>query len=41
VGPHQTSTGTPMGYALRMLIEPKVDLQSSASSVDAQLALAN
>jgi hypothetical protein len=41
VGPHKTSTGTPMGYALRMLIEPKADLQSSASSVDAQLAMAN
>jgi hypothetical protein len=41
VGPHQTSTGTPMGYALRMLIEPKADLQSSASSVDGRLAMAN
>jgi hypothetical protein len=41
VGPHKTSTGTPMGYALRMLIEPKADLQSSVSSVDAQLAMAN
>ena len=39
VGPHKTSTGTPMGYALRLLVEPKSDFQSSSAS--AQLAVAN
>jgi hypothetical protein len=37
VGPHKTSTGTPMGYALRLLVEPKADFRSS----DQPLALAN
>jgi len=40
VGPHKTSTGTPMGYALRLLIEPKADSQLTASS-NRQLAVAN
>ena len=39
VGPHKTSTGTPMGYALRLLVEPKSDFQSSAANQ--QLAVAN
>jgi hypothetical protein len=38
VGPHKTSTGTPMGYALRLLVEPKSEFQSSA---DQPLAVAN
>jgi hypothetical protein len=25
VGPHKTSTGTPMGYALRLLVDPATD----------------
>jgi hypothetical protein len=37
VGPHKMSTGTPMGYALRLLVEPKADFQSSAD----RLAVAN
>jgi hypothetical protein len=37
VGPHKTSTGTPMGYALRLLVEPKADFRSA----DAALAVAN
>ena len=28
VGPHKTSTGTPMGYALRLLVEPKSNTES-------------
>ena len=39
VGPHKTSTGTPMGYALRLLVEPTSDFQSS--SANTQLAVAN
>jgi hypothetical protein len=39
VGPHKTSTGTPMGYALRLLVEPKSDFQSSVANQ--QLAVAN
>src|SRR5262245_43059258 len=30
VGPHKTSTGTPMGYALRLLVEAKSNTQRSA-----------
>jgi hypothetical protein len=41
VGPHKTSTGTPMGYALRLLIDPTLNAQSSASARDQVLALAN
>ena len=37
VGPHKTSTGTPMGYALRLLVEPKAEFRSSTD----QLAVAN
>jgi len=40
VGPHKTSTGTPMGYALRMLIEPKTSSQS-ATPAGRHLAVAN
>jgi hypothetical protein len=39
VGPHKTSTGTPMGYALRLLVEPTSDFQSS--SANTPLAVAN
>ena len=38
VGAHKTSTGTPMGYALRLLVEPKSGFRSSA---DHPLAIAN
>jgi hypothetical protein len=38
VGPYKTSTGTPMGYALRLLVEPAAS--ESAGSREA-LALAN
>ena len=40
VGPHKTSTGTPMGYALRLLVEPKSNTQS-APSTERELAVAN
>lgn len=40
VGPHKTSTGTPMGYALRLLVEPKSDAEMSAPA-NAHLAVAN
>jgi hypothetical protein len=40
VGPHKTSTGTPMGYALRLLVEPTSVAQSSTRA-DQQLAMAN
>jgi hypothetical protein len=39
VGPHKTSTGTPMGYALRLLVEPKTAAQSAHA--DHELAVAN
>jgi hypothetical protein len=39
VGPHKTSTGTPMGYALRLLVEPKATPHSSTS--ERELAVAN
>jgi hypothetical protein len=41
VGPHKTSTGTPMGYALRLLVEPKSNALASASVHAQQLAIAN
>jgi hypothetical protein len=41
VGPHKTSTGTPMGYALRLLVEPKSSAHSSATRADREFALAN
>ena len=40
VGPHKTSTGTPMGYALRLLVEPKTIAQSSTRAHQ-RLAMAN
>ena len=39
VGPYKTSTGTPSGYALRLLVEPKTKI-ASARDREA-LALAN
>ena len=41
VGPHKPSTGTPMGYALRLLVEPKSNARPSLSAADEDLALAN
>jgi hypothetical protein len=41
VGPHKTSTGTPMGYALRLLVEPKSSSRSSTTRANQHLALAN
>lgn len=41
VGPHKTSTGTPMGYALRLLVEPKSSSQIAATPADQHFALAN
>ena len=37
VGPYRTTTGTPQGYALRLLVEPK----RQAAVVREELALAN
>ena len=39
VGPYKTSTGTPNGYALRLLIEPK--RQSAGARTQAAFAMAN
>lgn len=39
VGPHKTSTGTPMGYALRLLVEPEPTAMSSPANE--RLAVAN
>jgi len=39
VGPYKTSTGTPNGYALRLLVEPKP--QGVASGAREALAVAN
>jgi hypothetical protein len=41
VGPHKTSTGTPMGYALRLLVEPKSNLQTASTPADQRFAMAN
>lgn len=41
VGPHKTSTGTPMGYGLRLLIEPKSNEQIATSANARELAVAN
>jgi len=38
VGPYQTSTGTPMGYAIRLLVEPRPAAEVPESQ---KLALAN
>src|SRR6187402_3385331 len=34
VGPHKTSTGTPMGYALRLLVEPKSHEKTMAPAAE-------
>lgn len=39
VGPYKTSTGTPSGYALRLLVEPKTNI--AAARDREALALAN
>ena len=39
VGPYKTSTGTPNGYALRLLVEPK--RQSARARAQETLAVAN
>jgi hypothetical protein len=41
VGPRATSTGTPMGYALRLLVEPKLNAHSGSHVVEQRLAVAN
>jgi hypothetical protein len=41
VGPFKTSTGTPMGYGLRLLIEPKSNAAAGAPVIDQDLAVAN
>lgn len=41
VGPHKTSTGTPMGYALRLLVETKSNAQAESPVAERELALAN
>lgn len=40
VGPYKTSSGTPMGYALRLLVEPQLAAES-AGPANQQLAMAN
>jgi len=39
VGPYKTSSGTPMGYALRLLVEPQLAAESGPA--DQHLAMAN
>jgi hypothetical protein len=39
IGPYKTSTGTPSGYALRLLVEPKTKI--AAAREREALALAN
>ena len=41
VGPHKSSTGTPMGYGLRLLVEPKANGQVEIPAADRELAVAN
>jgi hypothetical protein len=41
VGPRATSTGTPKGYSLRLLVEPKLTAHSCSHVVEQRLAVAN
>jgi hypothetical protein len=41
VGPYNASTGTPQGYALRLLVEPKCADVPAAARTRAALAVAN
>ncbi len=41
VGPHKSSTGTPMGYGLRLLVEPTSGAQVAISAAERNLAVAN
>ena len=41
VGPYKTSTGTPMGYALRLLVEPPSMAEAAGPATHPALALAN
>ena len=40
VGPYKTSSGTPMGYALRLLVEPQLGAESAGPATHT-LAMAN
>ena len=40
VGPRSTSTGTPMRYTLRLLVEPKLNAHACAHPVEQRLAVA-
>lgn len=41
VGPRAASTGTPKGYALRLLVEPKLNAPSGSHVAEQRLAAAN
>jgi hypothetical protein len=41
VGPYKSATGTPQGYALRLLVEPKRKLGAPAVQAPAAFAVAN
>jgi hypothetical protein len=41
VGPHKPSTGTPLGYGLRLLVEPRANAHVPSSQVEQPLAIAN
>jgi hypothetical protein len=41
VGARKASTGTPGTYALRLLVEPKVESQPASFELEPQLAIAN
>ena len=41
VGPYRSATGTPQGYALRLLVEPKRTSVAPARTAESLIALAN
>lgn len=42
VGPHKMSTGTPMGYALRLMVEPQIAAEAANPiTLEQDLAVAN
>jgi hypothetical protein len=41
VGPYAAATGTPQGYAIRLLSEPAAAAQPARGEVDQRIAVAN
>jgi hypothetical protein len=41
VGPYSTATGTPQGYAIRLLSEPAAAVDAAATAAQSRMAVAN